>query len=643
MCGIVGFTQKGWNSDPDRIHQATATLIHRGPDQQGVFSSRLCSLGATRLKILDLAAGDQPIISSDDDTVIAFNGEIYNHLELRPELEALGYHFRTHCDTETVLYAFLAWDTACFARLRGMFAVALWRKSTRRLILARDRMGIKPLYLARYGEDLLFGSELKAILIHPEVERRLSMEGLDCYLSLNYVPCPWTLVNGVEKLPPGCWCEWRDGQVRSESYWKLPDPAPLVRDLESAKQELDFLLQQSVREHLLSDVPLGVWLSGGIDSSTILHYAAATNHARLKTFSISFNGRSFDETEHIQRVVSHYGTDHEQLDLNPQEDLQGAIEQFAYYSDEPSADAGALPVWFLSRMCKTHATVALSGEGADEIFAGYLTYRANQLARHLRTMPASAIKLALDGLRFWPVSDEKISLEYKLKRFLEGCLLSPERAHIHWNGTFSEAGKAALLRHSLPGAMDNILGGLASSLRARDGLAPYLSFDQQYYLADDILVKSDRMSMAHAVEVRPPFLDHRIVEFASTLPDTLKMRGSRQKLLLKELMRGKLPQSILNRKKVGFDIPAHEWLRGSLRPLLLDTLKEGLSEHADLFRADTIEGYLRLHLERRANLGYHLWGLMILFLWMKQWRIQSTAASTRKLPVLVAEGAGTPI
>src|ERR1700722_20189731 len=641
LCGIVGFTQKSWASDPDRIRAATATLTHRGPDQQGVFSSRLCCMGATRLKILDLAAGDQPITSSDGDTVIVFNGEIYNHLDLCPALESLGYKFLTHCDTETVLYAYLAWGTACFARLRGMFAVALWTKSARRLVLARDRMGIKPLYLAKYGEDVLFGSELKAILVHPEVERSLSLQGLDCYLSLNYVPCPWTLVDGVEKLPPGHWCEWHDGQMRTESYWRLPDSTPRIIDLESAKQELDSLLQQSVREHLLSDVPLGVWLSGGVDSSTILHYAAATNHARLKTFSISFNGRSFDETEHIQRVVSHYGTEHEQFDLNPQEDPQGAIEQFAYYSDEPSADAGALPVWFLSRMCKTHATVALSGEGADEIFAGYLTYRANQLARHVRTMPAPAIRLALEGLRFWPVSDEKISLEYKLKRFLEGCLLPPEQSHVHWNGTFSEPAKAALLRRPLPGPMGPILEGLA--LSANDGLYPYLAFDQQYYLADDILVKSDRMSMAHAVEVRAPFLDHRIVEFAATLPDTLKIRGSRQKLLLKELMKDKLPASILNRKKVGFDIPAHEWLRGSLRPLLLNTLNEGLSEHAELFRADTIERYLGLHMERRANLGYHLWGLMILFLWMKQWRIQSTPATTRTLPVLVPEGPGTPL
>ena len=640
MCGIAGFTQKGWTSDPDRINAATATLSHRGPDQQGVFSSRLCSLGATRLKILDLEAGHQPMTSTDGDTVIVFNGEIYNHLELRPELEALGYQFHTHCDTETVLYAFLAWDVDCFARMRGMFAVALWRKSTRRLILARDRMGIKPLYLAKYGEDLLFGSELKSILIHPEVERRLSMEGLDCYLSLNYVPCPWTLVNGVEKLPPGCWYEWLDGQVRTESYWRLPQAVPQSRDLETAKQELDSLLQQSVQEHLLSDVPLGVWLSGGLDSSTILHYAAATNRARLKTFSISFQGRSFDESEHIQQVVSHYGTEHEQLDLNPQEDLAGAIEQFAYYSDEPSADAGALPVWFLSRLCKSHATVALSGEGADEIFAGYLTYRANQLAQTARKLPPAALQLALRGVRSWPVSDEKISLEYKLKRFLEGCLLPPEQAHVHWNGTFSETAKAELLRRPLPGAMGDILENLGEDLAGGGGLAPYLAFDQQYYLADDILVKSDRMSMAHSVEVRPPFLDHRIIEFAATLPDEFKMRGSRQKLLLKELMKDKLPASILNRKKVGFDIPAHDWLRGTLRPLLVATLKEGLSEHADLFRADTIEHYLQLHLERRANLGYHLWGLMILFLWMKQWRIQSTPSSTRSLPVLIAEGAG---
>jgi asparagine synthase (glutamine-hydrolysing) len=605
-------------------------------------------MGATRLKILDLASGDQPIFSSDGDTVIVFNGEIYNHLELRGELEGLGHRFHTHCDTETVLHAFLEWDTDCFRRMRGMFGVALWKKSQRRLVLARDRMGIKPLYLAHHGEDLIFGSELKALLIHPEIDRRLCMEGLDCYLSLNYVPCPWTLVEGVVKLPPGYWYEWRDGQTQSAPYWKLPVPGETGARSgpgreEEAKEELDLLLRQSVQEHLLADVPLGVWLSGGIDSSTILHYAASASSSRLKTFSISFLGRSFDETAHIRQVAAQYGTDHQELDLNPTENLPEAISEFAYYSDEPTADAGALPVWYLSKLSKAHATVALSGEGGDEIFGGYLTYRANHLARRARAVPAGALRLALSVLRLWPASNEKISLEYKLKRFLEGCLLTPERAHIYWNGTFSELEKTTILQQRLPGAMDEILGPLREELTPNAGLGPYLAFDQQYFLADDILVKSDRMSMAHAVEVRPPFLDHRIVEFAATLPDSLKIQGSSQKLLLRRLMQNKLPRPILSRKKIGFDIPAHEWLRGPLRSLLVDTLWEGASEHAGLFEPNAIERYLRLHMERRINVGYHLWGLMILFLWMKKWRIQSTSSSPAKLPMLVARGAGIPI
>ena len=586
-------------------------------------------MGATRLKILDLQHGDQPIATEDGDTVIVFNGEIYNHLEVRAELDKLGHRFHTHCDTETVLHAFLEWDTQCFRRLRGMFAVALWTNSTRRLVLARDRVGIKPLYIAYRGEEIFFGSELKAIFAHPEVERRLSLAGLDCYLSLNYVPAPWTLVDGIEKLLPGHWLEWRDGRVCSEAYWRLPDQIPRQRSLASACEELDSLLQRSLREHLLSDVPLGVWLSGGIDSSTILHYASQASSSRLKTFSISFRGRSFDETSYIQQAVKEYGTEHEQLDLNPELDLQGAIEEFAYYSDEPSADAGALPVWFLSKLCKTRTTVALSGEGADELFAGYLTYRANAFARSLRKFPPSGIALALDGLRLWPVSNEKISFEYQLKRLLEGSLMPPERAHVYWNGTFSKAEKRSLVSAKLPPALDQILGELREMLSAgKQDLGAYLRFDQKYYLPDDILVKSDRMSMAHAVELRPPFLDHRIVEFAATLPASLKIRGSQQKFLLKELMRDKLPQSIVKRKKIGFDIPAHEWVRGPLRSLVVDTLHNGLSDYPEIFNFDVIENYLRDHLEKRINVGYHLWGLMVLFLWMKKWGIQAPASST---------------
>jgi asparagine synthase (glutamine-hydrolysing) len=624
LCGISGFTHKNWSPKPDRIESAIATLIHRGPDEQGVYYSGLCSLGAARLKIIDLEGGDQPITTPDGDLTIAFNGEIYNHIELRRELEALGHKFTSHCDTETVLYAFREWDTDCFRRMRGMFAVALWTESERRLVLARDRVGIKPLYIARKRDDIFFGSELKAILIHPEIERNLSMQGLDCYLSMNYVPAPWTLVDGIEKVMPGTWVEWRNGQLRSQPYWTLPQQRYRSWDLPSAIEEFDSLMQQSTREHLISDVPLGIWLSGGVDSSTILHYAAKVSPNRLKTFSISFAGRSFDETPYIKEVVAAYGTEHEQFDLNPDQDLQGAIEQFAYYSDEPSADAGALPVWFLSKMCKARTTVALSGEGADELFGGYLTYRANGFANTLRKFPPAVVKAALGGLRLWPVSDEKIGFEYKLKRLLQGSLMPPALAHVYWNGTFSEAEKECLVEPELPHALRELLCSAGSSNGKRNGLGSYLEFDQRYYLPDDILVKSDRMSMAHSVEVRPPFLDHRIIEFAATLPPELKIRGSKQKFLLKQAMRDKLPAAVLTRSKVGFDIPAHDWFRGILRPLLVDTLNSGLAEYPSLFRAEEIHRLLKEHTERRINVGYHLWGLMILLLWMKKWRIQQS-------------------
>ena len=598
-------------------------------------------MGAARLKIIDLDSGNQPILSEDGDFGIAFNGEIYNHLKIRSELEKLGHRFESHSDTETVLRAFMQWDKECLAKLRGMFAVALWKKSARRLVLARDRMGIKPLYITRQGEDLFFGSELKAIFIHPEIERRLSLAGLDCYLSLNYVPCPWTLVEGIEKLPPGHWLEWNDGKISSDAYWRLPFTQPSHYTLETAKEELDSLLQQSVREHMISDVPLGIWLSGGMDSTTILHYASRASTSQLKTFSISFRGRSFDETKFIDRAVHQYGTDHQVLDLTPAEDLCGAIEEFAYYSDEPSADAGSLPVWFLSKLCKSKTTVALSGEGADELFGGYITCRADILAKWARRMPRPLLQAALTGVRHWPVSDEKISFEYKMKRFLEGSLLEPSHAHVYWNGTFSDEEKRSLLRRPLPTAFHHLLDEVDELPKTRDALAHFLWFDQKYYLADDILVKSDRMSMAHSVEVRPPFLDHRIVEFAAKLPAHLKIRGSQQKLVLSELRKDKLPASIQAGKKTGFDIPAHEWLRGPLRSMLIDSLREGIAEYGQLFRGDAVENLLTRHLERKANVGYHLWGLMILFQWMKRWRIQASSNATTQAFLQVKAGSYT--
>jgi asparagine synthase (glutamine-hydrolysing) len=622
VCGITGYTHRGRVFSPSAIKEATSTLIHRGPDQQGTHETADISLGAVRLKIIDLAAGAQPFFSEDRKAVLVFNGEIYNYRELRRELKELGHAFSTQSDTEVLLRAFLQWDTDCFRRLRGMFAAAFWSQDQRRLVLVRDRVGIKPLYVCRLGGDIYFGSELKSILVHPETPRQLDLSALHHYLALNYVPGPFTLIEGIQKLRPGYQLEWRDGLVLEEPYWKLPHAQDDHWTLPDAEEALDGLLKQSMQDHLLSDVPVGLWLSGGIDSSALLHYASQTSTQRLKTFSITFRGRSFDETPYIHELVDRYQTDHLELDLNPTLDLPSAIEDVAYYSDEPFADAGALPVWFLSKLSRQRVTVALSGEGADELFGGYITYRADHLAGYARLLPEAARRSLLSALNYWPVSDEKISFEYKMKRFLEGSLLSPDEAHVYWNGSFSRAQQTEMLLKTNDTKVQDLFESDLPAANGNRNLRRFLAFDQRYYLTDDLLQKVDRMSMAHSLEVRPPYLDHRMIEFAASLPDRFKVSGRCHKLILKRLMRSKLPKSVLRRSKTGLDIPTHDWLRGHLRSYLDETLSPAAVKGNGLFRPETIERLKCDHMERRANLGYHLWGLMILFLWMKHWNVQ---------------------
>jgi asparagine synthase (glutamine-hydrolysing) len=626
MCGIAGYTHKERTVDQGVIRRATACLSHRGPDQQGVFESEDVSLGAVRLKIIDLTGGDQPIVSEDGESVIVFNGEIYNYRALRRDLEERGHQFHSECDTEVVLHAFTEWDTGCFSRLRGMFAVALLSRSEGRLILARDRMGIKPLYFCQRGQNIYFGSEIKAILEHDEVSRVLDLAALQEYLSLNYVGSDRTLLSGIQKLPPGHFLEWRDGGVRTEAWWRLEVAQRTRVDLNSAKEELDVLLKDAVREELVSDVPLGIWASGGLDSSAILHYAARASSRRLKTFSISFDTPCCDERRYFREVAAAYGTEHHEFNLSSDVDLQDAIEDFAWYADEPCGDAGAVPVWFLSRLTRKHVTVALSGDGADELFGGYVTYQADNWARYLRRVPASLRRIALSTLqRHWPVSDDKISLEYKLKRWLEGSFLPPDEAHFFWNGAFSREQKRALL----PGQNGFSFSRLLESMSRMDaqGVNRFLLLDQHYYLPADILPKLDRMSMAHSLEVRPPYLDHRIVEFAASLPQDLKLRGFTLKYILKELMRGKLPAGIIRRKKMGLDIPAHRWFRGPLRPVLREFLSPEAIESTGIFDPAFVQRLILDHLDRRVNAGYQLWGMLTLLVWMKRWNVQAPLPS----------------
>ena len=620
MCGIAGYTHAEKDFLPERIHQAVASIVHRGPDEQGVWQSPTVSLGATRLRVIDTVAGAQPISSNDNDYTLVFNGEIYNHAELRKELIGHGHHFKTSCDTEVVLRAFIQWDTACIEKLRGMFAFAVWCESRQRLVLARDRMGIKPLYYARRGRDLYFGSELKAIFCHPEINRTIDLHALDTYLGLNYVAGPHTLAAGVVKLMPGCFLTWHDGEISSHRYWQadLADAAK-PSSLREATERLDHLLTASVKEHLAADVPVGIWLSGGLDSSTVLHYASQHATTPLQTFSITFNGREFDESLYLREMATRYSTEHHELDLGPSTVTPDSITEQAYYSDEPNADAGAVPVWHLSRMSAKHVTVALSGEGADELFGGYITYLADKYARRARMVPRSIRRLSLRSANRLRASNKKIGLDYKLQRFLHGTLMDERSSHIFWNGTFSQEQRSQLMvSHNSAHTLK-----LLATIPARGDLRRFMAFDQAYYLPDNLLVKVDRMSMAHSLEVRPAFLDHRIVEFAATLPAKYCIQGRTLKLLLRKLMEDKLPHSILAKKKQGLDIPVHDWLRGHLKPLLLDTLNRKTVEESGLVYWPHLDSLIKLHMERKANYGYHLWGMLMLFLWIKQWKIQS--------------------
>jgi asparagine synthase (glutamine-hydrolysing) len=619
MCGIAGFTHVAHPFVSERINEAVASIIHRGPDDQSAWQSNSASLGATRLRVIDPSAGAQPVFSKDQDFVLVFNGEIYNHVELRRELIARGHNFRSNCDTEVVLHAFMEWDTACIEKLRGMFAFAAWQESRRRLVLARDRMGIKPLYHARNGKDIYFGSELKSVLCHPEVKRNIDLGALDTYLGMNYVPGSRTLVESIHKLMPGSFLTWHDGEISTHTYWSAgsADTEPHT-SLSDSTARLDNLLSQSVKEHLQSDMPVGVWLSGGIDSSTMLHYASQHTAQRLRTFSITFNGREFNEAPYLREMATRYGTEHHELDLGPNEVTPSSIADMAYYADEPNADAGAVPVWHLSKMSAKHVTVALSGEGADELFGGYITYLADKYARRARMVPRSLRRLSLHSANQLRASNKKIGLDYKLQRFLHGTLMDERSSHVFWNGTFSQTQR----RELMVSQNSQHLLKLLATIPERGDIRRFMAFDQNYYLPDNLLVKVDRMSMAHSLEVRPAFLDHRIVEFAATLPANYCIRGRNLKFLLRHLMKDKLPQSILTKKKQGLDIPVHDWLRGHLKPLLMDTLNQKAVEETGILYWPHVESVIQMHMERKANYGYHLWGMLMLFLWIRQWNIQ---------------------
>jgi asparagine synthase (glutamine-hydrolysing) len=560
MCGICGmFNLNGRAADSAKTVRAMADAIrHRGPDDDGFHDDESVSLGMRRLSIIDVAGGRQPVSNEDKSLCTVFNGEIYNYRELRAELESQGHRFSTNSDTEVLVHLYEQHGESFLNRLNGMFAFAIWDRPRRKLFLARDRFGKKPLYYAATGSFFAFGSELKCLLSLKELTRDLDFHALSKYLLFEYVPVPQTMFKAVKKLPPAhAMTVSADGRVEMRRYWDFDIPAGTREpDPQAAVKRLDELLADAVKIRLMSEVPLGVFLSGGIDSSTIAWYMTQFMPAsRVKTFSIGFEEKSFDESAHARRVARFLGTDHHEEVLDAGRAVK-MVPEVASFLDEPFADASIVPTYLLSKFTRTGVTVALGGDGSDELFAGYPTFQAHRLARIYDAAPVVLKQIAAAAGARLPVSFENISLDFKVKQFLRGGPFPAKFRHQVWLGTFTKAEQAELLADDVSREADvDIFEDIESSLAGRnfrDELDLVSFLYMRFYLVDDILFKVDRASMAASLEVRAPFLDYRVVEFVSKLPAALKLRGLTTKHLLKKLMGARLPRGIASRAKKGF-------------------------------------------------------------------------------------------
>jgi asparagine synthase (glutamine-hydrolysing) len=620
MCGICGTYDFSSARPADRslIEQMSASLRHRGPDGDGVHVDGPAGLAARRLAIIDLAGGDQPMLAADGEVCVVQNGEILNHLELRAELEAQGARLRTHCDTEVLLHLYLRDGPGFVSQLRGMFAVALWDRRRRLLMLARDRFGIKPLYYELRDGRLAFASELKALALQPDFPRDVDPAALHSYLAFNSIPAPLSIFRSCRKLPPGHLLTCTPEETNIERFAR-PSPAPEAElRRESAAElaaELRDRLAESVRAHLLADVPVGVLLSGGVDSSGLAALAAQQSSERVATFSIGFQEKTFNELELAREVARRYSTDHHELTVSPR--VQELLPELVAAFDEPFADSSALPTYLVSQLASEHVKVVLSGEGGDELFGGYETYAADQLA--LRVGPVAARLSPL--LERLPSSDARVSLEYRAKRFTRAAALPPLERHHGWKEIFSDRQRDELLQAPWRDSAYDPLTPWRERFAETESaplLARLQDVDLGIYLADDLLVKTDRMSMAHSLEARVPYLDPAVSDLALALPTSLKVRGLSKKRLLRAALAPLVPRGILSARKRGFSIPAAAWLRGELAPLARELLARQRTADQGYFEPTTVGRLLEEHLDHRQDHSRQLWGLMCFSLWAEQ-------------------------
>jgi asparagine synthase (glutamine-hydrolysing) len=607
------------------LARMTRSLYHRGPDDEGFFVRHYedgagVGLGFRRLSIIDLESGNQPLGSEDGSVQLVFNGEIYNFRELRRDLEARGHRFSTKGDAEVIVHLYEDHGPRCVERLNGMFAFALWDEAQRELVLARDRFGKKPLHYAEVGRSLLFGSELKALLEHPWCPRELDPGGLSRYLALEYVPAPHSIFAGIRKLPGGHLLRWRDGRATVEQYWDLSFDTTRTRASsdEEYVEEFRGRFRDAVRRRLVSDVPLGAFLSGGIDSSSVVAAMVdALPAGMVQTFSIGFGERSFDESAHARRVAEHFGTDHHEDVFTP-EVMIALLPTIADFLDEPFADASILPTYLLSRYTRETVTVALGGDGSDELLAGYPTFPAERMARRYVVPRAVHERVVLPLAERLPVSTANFSLDFKLKRFLRGAAAPPDVRHPVWLGAFTPSEQATLLDDSPPDPFEEHRRYFASA-PTTNALERLIYVYARCYLQDDILVKVDRASMATSLEVRAPFLDLDLVEFLGRVPPELKLRGSKTKYLLKRAMADVLPPGIATRAKKGFGIPVAAWFKNELRDALQDELSSERIRRQGIFDAETVQRLISEHLSGRRDNRKPLWTLFVFQLWHRRW------------------------
>jgi len=617
MCGICGivFADGERRVDAAMVEAMNCALTHRGPDDAGLWDGGHVALAMRRLSVIDVAGGHQPMVSDDGDVVIVFNGEIYNFQEIRDRLEARGAGFRTRCDTEVVLRAYEAYGDAFLSQLNGMFAIAIYDRRQDRLLLARDRAGIKPLFYCVRDGAIVFASELDALLRSGRVRGALNAAALDAYFTYLYIPAPDTIFRDVQKLLPGEKLMYQKGQAQRERHWKVRYAPDASMTLDSASEQFLSLLDDAVRLHRISDVPLGAFLSGGLDSSAVVSSLAAMSSRPVKTFTIGFDDAQADELGYARAVAKRYGTDHVEAVLKP--DAVALLPRIIRHFGEPFADSSALPTWLVSQVARQQVAVALSGDGGDELFAGYAWTRMTHLLDRCRAVPEAARRIVGNVVAALPDGP----FAARLRRLNEDAFLDPLDVFRRRQTCFDSAQRSSLYQHDVAAEVAlGLTNRFAQHARAARQLSvgdAMLYHDFAMYLPDDILTKVDRMSMAHSLEARVPLLDYRLIEFAATVPFPLKLRGCATKRVMRHALRSRLPRTILRQRKRGFAIPIHRWFREKLRSHFDETvLQPGARCHAYL-RPEAIQALFAAHTQRKADAGHHLWALLMFEHWLR--------------------------